>query len=285
MEYPRRLSIGLAAICLTMVLLSGCRSGTQYEPLQVQVAALVEEKSTLEREIQQVYSDETTLKADYEHLQTKYQNLLQKSKQPSLENPTWAELREFLEWDDTDALPYIEGKFDCCGYAITLRDRAWRYGIRCAFIEVSFSGSKGHVLNAFETTDKGLIYVDVVGSDKMAYIEINQPYGTINLDNVRFEYVACTGDPTEFWTPLTHHTEPGPFSYDYYIDYRSRVEFYRESVEAYNKAVVDYENGRTPCSYSQLAAWHANLHALNQDLGSVLYKALSEVKNIEVYWN
>lgn len=279
------MSMGLAVICLIIMPVSERLLNPQYERLQAQITTLLDEISILEKEIEKVYSDEATAKADYEHSQTEYQNLLQKSKESSLKNPTWAELKEFLKWDDTDTLPYVEGKFDCCGYAVTLRDRASRYSIRCAFVEVNFTGSNGHVLNAFETTDKGLVYVDVGGSDKVAYIEINQPYGTINLDSVRFEYIACTGDPTEFWTPVIYHVDSSPFSYDYYVDYQRRVKFYRQSLEAYSKALVDCENGRTDYSYSELTTWHKNLHGLNQDVNSGLYKELSEVKNIEVYWN
>ena len=238
-----------------------------------------------QHKIDELTENLTALQANYESLQDDYESLLVRLKQSTLKNSTWAELKRFLEQDDTDTLPYIENNFDCSGFAITLRDRAWRYGIRCAYVEVSFSGIEGHALNAFETTDRGLIYVDNTEGDKIAYVEINQPYGTIHLDGVLFEYIACTGSPAEFWKPLTYTTHPSPFSYDYYVDYQRRSKFYNESVEAYNKAVDEYNKGSEKWSYSQLTKWLENLELLRQDLGTNYYEPLGVVKNIEAYWN
>ena len=226
-----------------------------------------------------------SLQGDYEQLQADYESSLERLKQSTLGNPTWSELRKFLKRDDTDTLPYIEGSFDCSGFAITLRDRAWRYGIRCAYVELGFAKREGHALNAFETTDEGLIYVDDTGADQIAYIETGQPYGVILLDVVKFEYVACTGRPSKFWGSLSYTTHSRPFSYDYYLDYQRRYQFYLESVEAYNEAVDEYNKGSTKWSYSQLAAWRDNLEALEQDLGSGFYEPVGVVESIESYWN
>jgi len=225
------------------------------------------------------------LQDDYDELQANYGSLLERLKQSALENPTWLELKEFLELDDTDTLLYNEDNFDCSGFAITLRDRAWKYGIRCAYVEVGFSEGEGHALNAFNTTDRGLIYVDDTEDDQIAYVEINQLYGAIHIGEVKLEYIACTGSPAEFWTSLTYNTHANPFSYDYYIDYQRRTKFYNESVDAYNKAVDEYNKGSTKWSYSQLTSWHDNLKALEQDLGSIFYEPMEAVKSIEVYWN
>ncbi len=225
------------------------------------------------------------LREDLATLQTNYENLLERLRQSTLENPAWSELKGLLAQDDTDMLPYHKDSFDCADFAITLRDRMWKYGVRCAYVEVSFSEGEGHALNAFETTDNGLIYVDNTRADQIAYAELNQPYGTIHLDGVKFKYIACSGSPSEFWTSLTYATHPNPFSYDYYIDYQRRRGFYQESVTAYNNAVGEYNEGSAKWSYSQLATWRDNLNALEKDLGLVFYEPAGEVRNIEVYWN
>ncbi len=244
-----------------------------------------EEYNELRSNLNDAQREINELREDLATLQTNYESLLERLRQSTLDNLTWSELKELLALDDTDALPYSEGSFDCAGFALTLRDRMWRYGIRCAYVEVGFSEGEGHALNAFETTDKGLIYVDDTKADQIAYVELNQPYGTIHLEGVKFEYIACSGIPAEFWALLTYSIHPSPFSYDYYIDYQRRRQFYEESVEAYNKAVQEYNSGSTKWSYSQLTAWLDNLEALEQDLGSVFYTPAGVVKSIEVYWN
>lgn len=253
-------------------------SPEEYEALQSSL-------DDAQRKIDELTEDLAALQANYDSLQAHYDSLLERLKQSTLQNLTWSELKEFLERDGTDTLPYIEGSFDCSGFAITLRDCAWRCGIRCAYVEVSYSEVKGHALNAFETTDRGLIYVDNSQGDKIAYVEINQPYGIIHLDGVKFEYIACNGSPAEFWGSLTYSTHSSPFSYNYYIEYQRRSKFYKESVEAYNKAVEEYNKGSRKLSYSQLTTWLDNLEALEQDLGSIFYEPGGVVKSVEVYWN
>ncbi len=123
-------------------------------------------------------------------LEARYKNLAQGIKQSTLRDPTWEELRQFLQADDTEALKYIPNKFDCTGFALALRDRAWRRGFRSAFVEVGFVAgeSAGHALTAFETLDKGLVYVDDTGEadgsgeDAIAYVEIGKPCGLISLE-------------------------------------------------------------------------------------------------------
>lgn len=212
------------------------------------------------------------------------------AKAEKLENPTWQELKEFLEQDDTDKLPYKPEEFDCTGYALILRDNARTRGFRCAYVEVEFANGKGHALNAFQTIDKGLVFVDVTESDKIAYVKIGKPYGLICLDGVKWKYIDCSlYKPEEFWGPLTYvecdESSNFPLSYDYYTKYVGRVMFYNKSVQAYNRAVNEYNIGSTKYTYEQLSNWRSNLEALKQDLGSVLYEPLGIVENIEIYWD
>lgn len=238
-----------------------------------------------QHEIDELTEDLATLQTNYENMQANFQSLLGRLNESTLSNPTWSELEEFLRLDDTDTLLYVEDSFDCSGFTITLRDHAWRCGIRCAYVEVGFSQAEGHALNAFETTDKGLIYVDNFEDDKIAYVGLHQLYGAIQLDGAKSEYIACSGSPAEFWGSLTYSTHPNPFSYDYYIDYQRRSKFYEESIDAYNEAVDKYNAGSKKWSYSQLTKWLENLEALEQDLGSISYEPMGMVESVEVYWN
>ncbi|WP_292465656.1 hypothetical protein [Methanolobus sp.] len=110
----------------------------------------------------------------------------------SATNPTWDELITFLKTDDTDRILYKDDVFVCSDFAERLHNNAEQAGIRAAFVTIYFySDSDGHALNAFETTDKGLTYVDCTGSDvklqeldsfdKIAYVEKGKEYGIVSI--------------------------------------------------------------------------------------------------------
>ncbi len=91
--------------------------------------------------------------------------------EPKLQDPTLEQLLEFLRKDNTDAHPYIYPTFVCADFAAMLQNNAHQAGWRCAIIHVELSGypdfyhygipsNTGHDCNAFNTTDRGLIYID-----------------------------------------------------------------------------------------------------------------------------
>jgi len=226
----------------------------------------------------------SSLSKNYSDLQRKYNSLLNATLRSTLKDPTWEELKSFLESDKTDELEYKPQEFDCTGFAITLRDNAWRWGFRCGFVEIDFSSGVGHNLNVFNTTDMGLVFVDTVKGDSIAYVQIGKPYGVIALKNVKSRYIDCSGDPKRFWGPLNYTTHPSPLSYSYYEEYKRRVKFYEESVKAYNEAAEKYNRGEGNYTYSQLQKWYENLEALREEI-TPIYEELGIVNSIEIYWN
>jgi hypothetical protein len=110
-------------------------------------------------------------------------------------DPSYSQLVSFLQQDNTDQFPYIytistpgvyygsaESHLDlehiqniidgtaqpsnphvCADFAERLHNNAELAGIRCAYVNVGLAGSAGHACDAFQTTDRGLIYVDVTG--------------------------------------------------------------------------------------------------------------------------
>jgi hypothetical protein len=213
----------------------------------------------------------------------------------SLRDPTWQELVEFLKEDETDTYIYRAGEFDCSGFAITLRDHAIARGFRCAYVEIEFiNSSVGHALNAFRTSDKGLVFVDDTGSenrtcyDRIAYLKIGEQYGVISLDAVRWRYINTSAyKPDEFWKLLTYitHLENStyPLTYDYYIEYQARVKFLDDTIKAYNAAVEEYNSRSGKYSYEQLREWLSSINTLEAELGT-LWLPMGIVKNIEIYW-
>ncbi len=140
---------------------------------------------------------------------------------PHATNPSFEQLVAFIKADGTDKIVYSEtgrddllghhDPFVCADFAEVVHNNAEVVGIRTAWVGVIFESEDiGHAVNAFETTNKGLVYVDCTGGnrgavisqdrlrallsgepipsppdswDAIAYIEIGQELGLIPIDN------------------------------------------------------------------------------------------------------
>lgn len=104
------------------------------------------------------------------------------------QNPSWSQLIEFLKRDDTDKQRYSYNSFVCADFAEMLHNNAEDAGWRCAYVCVDLSIG-GHALNAFETTDKGLVYIDCTNSislsprsaDKTVEVKVGKAYIPISI--------------------------------------------------------------------------------------------------------
>jgi hypothetical protein len=111
---------------------------------------------------------------------------------PSAVDPTFAQLESFLLSDKTDQNIYIPGIYVCSEFARDVYNNAEKAGIRAAFVGIRFNGiSEGHALNAFMTTDKGLVFIDCTGlealqsgpvdNDKIVTVKIGIDYQPVGL--------------------------------------------------------------------------------------------------------
>ncbi len=145
---------------------------------------------------------------------------------PTARNPSWGHLIEFLLDDPTDDEYYSEALFNCTNFAEMLHDNAEADGIKAAFVGVQFRESDiGHALNAFRTTDKGLVYVDCTGDDlylptfwewlyeqshptewdKIAYVVKGKEYGLVSIDRAvspKYSYYEQIGKSLSDWKSL-----------------------------------------------------------------------------------
>jgi hypothetical protein len=78
--------------------------------------------------------------------------------------PSWRELVDFLGRDDTDEQTYVPNVFVCSSFAERLHNNAEAAGFSCAFVTLEFPGVGGHACNAFETSDRGLVFIDCTNS-------------------------------------------------------------------------------------------------------------------------
>jgi len=117
-------------------------------------------------------------------------HLIQLANNPQAADPSWQELKDFLKQDDTDTYLYNSSTFVCTDYAEMLHNNAEEAGIRAAFVTIDFvNESTGHALNAFNTSDTGLVYIDDTGGyshqpcsgDKKVDLKLEEAYNPIQI--------------------------------------------------------------------------------------------------------
>jgi hypothetical protein len=69
---------------------------------------------------------------------------------------------EFLKEDKTNENRYVDQVFDCVTFTKIVKENANSKGIKCGVVSLDLTGTKriGHAINAFETTDRGIVYFD-----------------------------------------------------------------------------------------------------------------------------
>jgi len=94
-------------------------------------------------------------------------------------NPTYQEMKDFLAQDRTDTKTYISGEYVCSDFATDVNNEAEAEGIRCAIVELRYPRDFAHAIVAFETTDRGLIFVEPQ-FDSEVTVKVGQSYSQTN---------------------------------------------------------------------------------------------------------
>jgi len=77
----------------------------------------------------------------------------------TLKNPTFQKMRDFILKDTTSRNQFILNEYECRHFATDVNNNADTAGIRCAFVLLCYRNSQ-HAVVAFETTDRGMIYIE-----------------------------------------------------------------------------------------------------------------------------
>lgn len=114
----------------------------------------------------------------------------------SATNPTWGQLMAFLSQDQTETHTYIRNVYDCSQFSRDIHNNAEAAGIRAAEVAIDFrSEIDGHALNAFLTTDYGLVYVDCTEApDKIARVKAGTVYRA-----VKTYYITAINIRNDYW--------------------------------------------------------------------------------------
>jgi hypothetical protein len=204
---------------------------------------------------------------------------------------TWQELFGFLALDKTDEDLYIQDLYMCGGFSEALHNNAEAAGIRTAWVCLDMHGREiGHALNAFLTTDRGLVFVDCTGGDA-AVAPVAEGSGRCNHDKVAYVRPGLE-------CGLISIDQAESTSYEFYIAYSDAWNSYVTDMEEYNRLEAewsDFVDGRliVPGSSdareerrlrSDLQARRISLEIQKGILGECRWKDLGVVEMVRIYW-
>jgi len=235
-------------------------------------------------------------------------NPIQLINNPDAHNPTYAELLDFIIKDRTDANTYVAQSYVCSDFAEDVHNNAEAAGIRAAWVSIKFAGtSEGHALNAFETTDKGLIYIDCTGDSleekmnpaSLALVESKIQEATALGLNNGFNYDTLAYLETGKEYGLIDITKAKSQTYAYYEQYKATwhernklLNEYNQEVMAYNEEVRGKSFRKDSTELVKIEAWEASLDdkrtALEEsgkDLGHSWFEPPGIVNDIKIHWD
>jgi hypothetical protein len=211
---------------------------------------------------------------------------------PDAADPTYEELVVFIKEDPTDKHLYSYN-YVCSDFAETVHNNAEAAGIRAAWVAIDLVGrDEGHACNAFETTDKGLVYIDCTGEgpgsnirgsadqppapsrDAVAYLEIGRKYGLIAIDYAKSLSYSFYQEYMQKWQ-----------------DFEARLESYNSEIERYNREISGQVYTIGSAEEKRISAWEAELEKERQELeilaaelGESCYEQVGIVADIHINW-
>jgi len=291
------------------------------------------EITSLESSLDRVNSDYNALSNELTELRTFYDGIFKGEPPPyykpqnelmnivenaSAKDPTWQQLVDFLKTDLTDGRKYVLEEYVCTGFTEDLHNNAEALGIRSAVVFVHFEDSEiGHSLNAFNTVDRGLVFIDNTGVsgftnrawDRVAYLRIGEQYGCITVDAgiESFEYEYYELKYEQLQVRIDQYERNVEIYYGKLRDYNSALRSYNAEVQEFNAALQAYAY-LTYGKYLMFSAWEDSLKAerkrlnrwsarldsivshLDQELVELGIQydqyggVLGVVKEVEMYW-
>ena len=124
----------------------------QLATAQAEVAVVETELSASEELVESLEAALSNLQVNYDRLTAGYGYVLR--------DPSYEGMIAFLDEEDTSNQQYTESEYICVDFAAGVKANAVNEGLRCAYVIIEYRGTSGHAIVAFDTTDRGLVYVE-----------------------------------------------------------------------------------------------------------------------------
>ncbi len=132
---------------------------SELEAAQTQLASTGGELETTRSYLEDTLAELNETKAQLLNLQVNYQRLT-RGYGYVLRDPSYEEMKDFLARDRTSEREYQEGVYVCVDFAQDVKANAARERLRCAYVVIEYRGGTGHSIIAFDTTDRGLVFIE-----------------------------------------------------------------------------------------------------------------------------
>ena len=159
----------------------------ELHSVETELASTLDSLSTIQTELGVTRDTLTDLEISYEGLMTGHGY--------TIKDPTYSEMMSFLRADDTDEAEYIEDEYECTEFTTDLCNGAEEEGIRCAYVTLKFPAGIGHTIVAFDTIDKGLIYIEPQYDD-LVRVEIGKHFHKCVVPKASYLYEKPDYDDT-----------------------------------------------------------------------------------------
>ncbi len=124
----------------------------ELQAMQVELTGVEIELNASKELVESLEDTLSNLQANYARLTTGYGYVLR--------DPSYQEMKAFLEQDETSEQEYLMNEYICVDFAANVKANAAKEGIRCAYVVIEYLGTTGHAIVAFDTTDRGLVYIE-----------------------------------------------------------------------------------------------------------------------------
>jgi len=137
---------------LNSVRSSRLRVDAELQAMQAELATVEIELNASKDLVESLEDTLSNLQINYDRLTAGYGYVLR--------DPSYQEMKAFLTQDETSEQEYLRNEYICVDFAANVKANAAEEGIRCAYVVIEYLGITGHAIVAFDTTDRGLVYVE-----------------------------------------------------------------------------------------------------------------------------
>ena len=112
-----------------------------------------------------------------------------------LVDPTYAAMQAFIASDKTDQNTYNVTTYNCVNFSADVIANAAKQNIRCAYINIDFGNNTGHAIVAFNTSDKGIVYIESQ-TDEIVLLKVGTHYWQSVIPRPGYYYPQPNYDDT-----------------------------------------------------------------------------------------
>ena len=131
---------------------SRLQADAELQAMQAELADVEIELNASKELVESLEDTLSNLQVNYARLTTGYDYVLR--------DPSYQEMQDFLQQDETSEQEYLKNEYICVDFAANVKANAAEEGIRCAYVVIEYLGTTGHAIVAFDTTDRGLVYIE-----------------------------------------------------------------------------------------------------------------------------